>query len=215
MFGILCADDRFYIKVMRKTIGSALVPAPLPTGADVLLIGFEDVELESHLKQLSPLETREYVRVRLRQLKSEYCEAIVGYQRDVVYEAKKCVEDLPKPHVDPEDANWSLVVAISHASEIHDTHHASADNAEQAHHEASVPEVEYDGDSDMDEIDDSDDNDHDDSDMDRSEDSDEDDDRDEDRGRYHEPLPPASDADGSSDSGTDPSYFWPDHQFGH
>lgn len=68
VYGILCQDDVFGVRVVRETRDNRFVDGNFQSGAGSQWIFYEEVEFEPHLQALSKEEIKEYCRVRQHQL---------------------------------------------------------------------------------------------------------------------------------------------------
>ncbi|SPN98547.1 uncharacterized protein DNG_01593 [Cephalotrichum gorgonifer] len=64
IYGILGSNDMFRVKVVRETRDGRPLNGNFPAGAGGLWIHYDEVDLEEHLKGLSRVEVKEYVRIR-------------------------------------------------------------------------------------------------------------------------------------------------------
>ncbi|CAK7271045.1 hypothetical protein SEPCBS119000_004396 [Sporothrix epigloea] len=92
VFGILGSNDMFRVKVARETRDGRTVQGNFPQGAGALWIHYDEVEFEEHIRHLSRLEVKEYVRVRQRQIDDgEEAADRVGNEKDAVHVAQSRV----------------------------------------------------------------------------------------------------------------------------
>ncbi|KAL2759458.1 hypothetical protein ACRALDRAFT_2023649 [Sodiomyces alcalophilus JCM 7366] len=68
VLGILGHNDNFRVKVIRETRDGRYVDGNFPLGAGALWIQWTEMELEPHIKHLTRIELKEYVRVRQYQI---------------------------------------------------------------------------------------------------------------------------------------------------
>ncbi|OAA63229.1 hypothetical protein LEL_10694 [Akanthomyces lecanii RCEF 1005] len=68
VYGILGQNGKFRVKIVRETRDGRCVYGNFPAGAGALWIRYEDVELESHIQDLSRPALKEYCRIRQSQI---------------------------------------------------------------------------------------------------------------------------------------------------
>ncbi|ROT43308.1 hypothetical protein SODALDRAFT_319794 [Sodiomyces alkalinus F11] len=90
VLGILGHNDNFRVKVIRETRDGRYVDGNFPSGAGALWIQWSETELEPHIKHLSRVEVKEYVRVRQYQIdKGEKAEERPHNETHAVYVAQR------------------------------------------------------------------------------------------------------------------------------
>ncbi|EXU94497.1 hypothetical protein X797_012433, partial [Metarhizium robertsii] len=89
VYGILCQDDVFGVRVVRETRDGRFVDGNFPSGAGSQWVFYEEVAFEPHLQALSKEEIKEYCRVRQHQFDhGETSAKRVENETKAVYEAR-------------------------------------------------------------------------------------------------------------------------------
>ncbi|KFA80420.1 hypothetical protein S40288_07054 [Stachybotrys chartarum IBT 40288] len=89
VYGILSQNGRFRVKLVRETRDGRFVEGNFPRGAGGPWIQWEEVNFDSHLKDLNGTEIREYCRVRQYQLdRGESAGERMANEEQAVKEAK-------------------------------------------------------------------------------------------------------------------------------
>ncbi|KAI2632226.1 hypothetical protein GGR54DRAFT_634990 [Hypoxylon sp. NC1633] len=114
VYGILGANDMFRVKLVRETMDGRYIDGNFPSGAGALWIPYDEVLFNSHLKDLTRPEVKEYVRVRQSQLDNgETAVDQIANETKAVYEAQARVAHIVAPSSGPGKVSGSVALNSS------------------------------------------------------------------------------------------------------